>query len=414
MTSTNLDFSFADINQLHDNFFFNALDSIRDQDPVFWSDAQQSWFITRHEDVLGAFNDDRWSAKRLHSRQFDAVPEADRDTLIPHLVKYVPDWINNIDNPQHGRIRRLVLKSFNRKVVDDLRPDMDAICKELIKNGLQRLEFDFVEEIAFRLPATVISRLLGIPDSCIDKMRDWGNSVTAALAGFAPPKETLLAAEKAMQEMTDVVVEEFEKRKSEPGKDLISALAAAMDDPEAMTLEEAIAICHLTIIAGHDSTANSIGLGLIAFENNPEQKAKFVSGEVDSLQAMAELLRHISVASVQPRVAKEAITLRGKTIEPGQFAFLCITAANRDPQVFDNPDQLDFSRSKIDRSAVFAPGFHHCLGHYLARVELEFLFRNLYEMVDQVEIFDQELRFQPNVVFRGIEHLQVRLTPKAN
>lgn len=405
-----LDFSFADPDALHDRNFFPALDRIREEEPVFWSDLQHSWILTRHEDVLNAFNDPRWSAKRLQSRQFDSIPPERRAAEIPHLARYVPDWINNVDSPQHDRLRRLLLKSFNRKVIEGLRPGIEQACDDLIERALKKREFDFVEDIAFRLPASVVVGLLGAPESCIDKMRGWANNITAALAGFAPPRETILAAEQSMQEMDEIFLAEVEKRKTHPGNDLISAMVAVMADPEALTLEEMLAVCQLAIIAGHDSTANSISLGLLALLRNPEQRAMYMDGRVDAMQAMSELLRYVSVSSTQPRVARERMVLQGKTIEPGQFAFLAITAANRDPRVFERPEVLDFTRPNLDKIAVFGPGIHHCVGHHLARIELDTLFRKLFTRVAKIELLSDDVQFQRNVVFRGIEALPVRFT----
>ena len=413
MTATaSLDFSFADVNDLHDRKFFPAVDRIREEDPVFWSNNQHCWLLTLHEDVVNAFSDPRWSAKRLQMRQFASIPEDQYETLIPHLSRYVPEWVNNIDSPQHDRVRRLLLKSFSRKVIDGLRPAVDRACDELIAKALDKREFDYVEDIAFPLPARVIVSLLGVPESCVSRLREWANNVTAALAGFNPPQSTVLAAERSMQEMDTMFLEAIEEKKRNPQPDLLTALVQARDDNDALSTEELLGICQLVIIAGHDSTANSIGLGLIAMLENPGQAALYKEGKVDGQAAMSELLRHVSVASTQPRVAHERMELRGKTIEPGQFAFLTIAAANRDPRVFTNPTQMDFTRKNVDRIAVFGPGTHHCVGHYLARLELDSLYRKLFERVAKIERRSDEIRFQLNVVFRGIESLPVRFTPR--
>lgn len=408
---SNLDLFLGDPRNIDDRVFFPAIDRIREEDPVFWSPSQHVWFITRHEDVLQVFNDKRWSDKRLQGSQFHAVPEARRETDIPNLLKYIPNWVNNIDSPQHDRVRRLLLKGFTRKVIESIRPAIEQTCDRLVAEALEAREFDFVDKVAFPLPAAVILQLLGVPLEHLPKMRGWANIVTAAIAGVQPPAELLVAADRAFQEMNDIFLVEIEKRKRTPGPDLISALVQAREDNgDALTLEELLGILQLVIIAGHDSTANSIGLGLVAMLQYPEQMKAYKERTVDPMAAMGELLRHVNVSAMQPRVAADRIEMRGKTIEPGHYAFIMIAAANRDPRVFDDPRVLNFSRERIDRTAVFGPGIHHCVGHYLARVELDVLFRRLVDRVPKMEADTSDLTFQPNPVFRGLNALPVRFS----
>jgi cytochrome P450 len=407
----NLDLFLGDPRNIADAVFFPGIDRIREEDPVFFSPSQHVWFLTRHEDVIQCFSDARWSEKRLQGSQFAAFTEDEKKSLIPNLVRYVPDWVNNIDSPQHDRVRRLLLRGFTRKVIDSVRPDIERFCDALVDMALEKREFDFVDDVAFPLPAQVIMKLLGVPSEHIGKMRPWANVVTAALAGVQPSREILLAAEQAFAEMNAIFMIEIEKRKTAPGNDLISALVQAREDNgDALTLEELLGILQLVIIAGHDSTANSIGLGLLAMLNHPEQMQAYKEGKVDGMQAMYELLRHVNVSAMQPRVAHVDMELRGKQIKAGQYAFVMIAAANRDPRMFENPTVMNFSRPRIDRVAVFGPGFHHCVGHQLARIELDCLFRRLVDRVSKMEADTSDLRFQPNPVFRGLESLPVRFT----
>lgn len=411
MTTQNLDLFLGDRHNIADRVFFPAIDRIREEAPMFFSPSQQVWFISRHEDVINTFSDKRWSENRLHGSQFMSIAEDERPKLIPNLLRFVPNWVNNIDSPQHDRVRRLLLKGFTRKVVEQIKPAIDEICDQLIDQALQEKEFDFVDKIAFPLPAAVILKLLGMPMEHLGKMRGWANSVTAALAGVMPPRETLLACEAAIAEMDELFLIEIEKRKTEPGNDMITALLQAREsNGEGLTTEELLGILQLVIIAGHDSTANSIGLGLLAMLEHPEQMADYKSGKVDGMLAMSEMLRHVNVAAMQPRVALERMEMHGQQVEPGQYAFVMIAAANRDPRMFDNPTVMNFSRPNIDRMATFGPGFHHCVGHYLGRVELEALYRRIVNKFSKMEADTRDLVFQLNPVFRGLEALPVRFT----
>lgn len=406
-----LDFAFADAANLHDHVFLPKLARIREQEPVFWSAEQGGWLLTRHADVVAGFSDQRLSAVRFHVAQFGAIPQERHAQEIPNLIRYIPNWIINIDDEQHQRIRKLVMKAFSRKVVQQLRPTVDRVCDELIAKAMTAGECDFIESVAFPLPASVICGLLGVPNQYMEPLRGWARDLTTALASAHPPREVLLAAERTMREMNEVFLEEFEKRRRQPGEDLLTALLHAREDDEALSEEELLGLCHVLIVAGHDTTANALGLGLVALLRNPEQRQRYLDGNsLEPMLAMAELLRYVAMASTQIRITRAPVEYGGKAIPPGQVVFLMIAAANRDPRVFDNPDALQFGRPNIDASCTFAPGLHHCLGHMLARMELDTLYRKLFAQARKIELLSDDLRFTPNYAFRGLEQIPVRLS----
>ncbi|HEX5805053.1 MAG TPA: cytochrome P450 [Macromonas sp.] len=407
-TTSELDFPFSAEN-LQDGVFLPKLNAIREAEAVFFSDIQRGWFLTRHEDVTAAFNDPRWSSVRLSVTQYDAIPLDQHDALIPNLKKYVSEWSINIDGPKHERIRKLVIKVFNRKLVESLRPMIEEACDELVSNAIAKGELDFVEDVAFPLPAMVILALLGLPKQHVAAMRRWAKALTTALASHSPGKDILLEAEATIVEMNEIFAQEVAKRKGNPGKDLMSVLVTASEDGDSLSAEELYGLAQLMVIAGHDTTANSIGMGLIALLRHPDQLQRYLKGEVDFVTAMSELLRYISMSSCQPRIAKEDMVWGGKDIKAGSVGYLLIAAGNRDPRVFDNPEALDFGRANIDKSLTFGPGLHHCLGHYLARVEMDILYRKLFARAPKIELLPCYYTFSPNFVFRTIEHIPVRI-----
>lgn len=407
-SASSLDFPFADPANLHDQVFFPRLAQIREQEPVFWSAQQGGWLFTRHADVAAGFSDKRLSAHRLHVAQFRAIPEAQRAAEIPNLIRYIPNWIINIDDEQHQRLRRLVIKAFSRKVVESLRPSVELACDQLIANALAKGECDFIEEIGFPLPASVICNLLGVPQRYMDPLRRWAVDMTSALASAHPSRELLLNAERSVKEMNELFFDEFAKRRRNPGNDLLTALVSAQDEGQSLTDEELLGLCHVLIVAGHDTTANSLGLGLVALVRNPEQRQRYLGGAMEGLAAISELLRYVAMSSTQIRISRAPVEYSGKTIPPGQVVFLMIAAANRDPQVFENPNALQFGRPNIESSCTFAPGLHHCLGHFLARMELDVLYRKLFARA-KVELTRDKLQFTANYAFRGLESIPMRL-----
>jgi cytochrome P450 len=407
LSHRHLDFNFADPSNLANDHFFKGLAEIRANDPVFWSDYQHGWLFTRHADVLAGFNDTRLSAKRLHIAQFLSIAPEERATLIPNMIRYVPDWIINVDGEQHARLRRLVTKAFSRRVIEALRPQIQALVDEILADIEGRDEVEFVEEVAFRLPATVIMRFLGVPQEHYNALRRWAREITYALASQNPPRELLLEAEKCFVEMNAVFGAEFEKRKTNPTPDLITELIQARDANDALTEDEILGMCHVILLAGHDTTANSLTLGLVAFLRNPEQRAGYLANPQDNMKYITEMLRYIAMSSTQIRIVAEPMEVGGKQLSPGEVVFLMIAAANRDPSVYENPDVMDYTRD-LNQSITFAPGIHHCVGHMMARMNLDLFFRSFFTRYDKIEL-PEKLEFTPNYAFRGLTHLPVKL-----
>lgn len=409
-TIETLDFPFSDPENLKNVNFLPGLARIRESDPVFPSQCQQGWLLTRHEHVHAAFADRRLSAVRLHVNQFGSVPEEERQTTIPNLMRFIPQWIINIDGEPHTRLRKLVMKAFGRKIVENLRPAIQQFTDDLLNRAERKGEFDFIEEIAFPLPAMVIASLLGLPDEHVPRLRQWAFNMTVALASVSPTRETLLTAERTIAEMNAVLSEQIRIRRENPAEDLLSALVHARDENDALSEEELLGICHVVLIAGHDTTANSLTLGLKALCENPQARDYYLAQPPEKgMELMQELLRFIAMSSAQVRIALEPIEFDGTLIPAGSPVFLMIAAANRDPAVFDQPDALDFTR-KTSETVTFGPGFHHCVGHLLARAELDLLFRSLFARFPNVEVLDPDPGFTPNYAFRGLTALPVRLS----
>jgi cytochrome P450 len=404
-----LDINFADPRNLADDRFFSGLAKIRAAEPVFWSDYQHGWLFTTYKDVHAGFNDTRLSAKRLHINQFRSLSEEERAQLIPNMIRYVPDWIINVDGEQHARLRRLVTKAFSRRIVENLRPQVEALVQEILNDIEGKDHVEFIEEVAFRLPATVIMRLLGLPEENFPHLRRWARDVTYALASQNPPRELLISAEQCFVEMNEVFGAEFEKRKTNPTPDLMTELMLARDDLDALTHDELIGMCHVLLIAGHDTTANSLGLGLVSWLRNPEHLKGYLAAPEKGLKYITEMLRYVAMSSTQIRIVAEPMEVGGKSLNPGQVVFLMLAGANRDPEMFADPDVMIPERD-LNSSMTFAPGIHHCVGHLLARMELDVFFRAFFERFKTVELLQDELKFTPNYAFRGLESLVVKLS----
>jgi pimeloyl-[acyl-carrier protein] synthase len=398
-----VEFDMTSGESLHNERLLPNLARLRETDPVHWSELNRCWHITTYEDVAAAFQDTRFSNVRMSTYAFRSIPAVEHERVIPNLTRYIKGWIVNNDGEVHRRLRSVTTKALNKKFVDSLRPLFQSLSSELTRKAVSLRQCDFAAEIL---------RLLGLPLQHLEKVREWNRAITRALSAVFASAESLIAADRAIEEMNNMVLAEIARRRALPGEDLLTQLITLSDDAAGtLTEDEVLGLCHILLTAGHETTVNSMVFGLNAWANNPEQVQLFLSGKVDPLAAMQEVSRHIGMSTAQPRVAAEDFEFGGKPMRKGDVVFLWILSANMDPKVFPAPERLDLTRPNIAAAMTFGPGLHHCVGHYLARVELEVFFRSFLPCFSKIEILDKPLAVLPNVAFRGLAHLNVRLTP---
>jgi cytochrome P450 len=409
-----LDFDMTSIDALRSENLDPVLARLREREPVYWSPANRCWQITRYDDVAAAFQDSRFSNVRMSSFAFRSIPEAEREERIPNLQRYIKDWIVNNDGETHRRLRSVATKALSKKFVDSLRPLFQRLSNELTEKAIRRRDCDFVAEIAYFLPATVILTLLGLPLDRLEKVREWNRAITQGLAAVFAAPGMLIEADRAIAEMNGMLSVEITKRRAQPAQDLLTQLITLCDDANnPLTEDEVLGLCHILLTAGHETTVNSLVFGLIAWSQQPDQVKILLEGQVDPLTAMQEMLRNIPMSTAQPRVAAQDFELHGKHIKKGDVVFLWIASANMDAHTFASPERIDLARPNIAASMTFGPGIHHCVGHYLARAELEVFFRTFLPRISRIEILDKPLALMPNLSFRGLRHLNVRFTPKS-
>lgn len=407
-----LDFDMTNVESLRDAVLLPALARLRDSDPVYWSETNRCWQITTHEAVAAAFQDARFSNVRFSGYAYRSIPEGERERRIPDLLRYPKSWIVNNDGDAHRRLRVVTTKALNKKFVDSLRPLFQSLSTALTEKAGRLGECDFAGQIAYFLPATVILTLLGLPLEQLEKVREWNRAITAALSAPFAPAEALVAADHAIADMNSMLRVEIAERKSQPKDDLLTQLITLSDDAnKTLSEDEVLGLCHILLTAGHETTVNSLVFGLTAFAANPAQRKLFLAGAVDPLTAMQEMSRYIGMSTMQPRVAAMDFEFRGKSIKKGDIVFLWILSANNDPKVFAAPERFDITRPNVSAAMTFGPGIHHCIGHYLARVELAVFFQTFLPRFSKIEILDEPLALLPNLSFRGLAHLNVRLTP---
>ena len=390
------------------------LNGLREHDPLYWSELSQCWIVTGHAEITEGFS----GTLPLLNGKMEAVlsrvlPLEVLQQRYPNTLRYMPRILPNMDGPEHARLRKLFVKAFSRKIVEDLRPYVrERVATILDRAALQR-ELEFNEGVARQLPGAVILRLLGMSDSYLERLKAWTDGVTRALTSFDPQPDWLDELEVVVTEMLVVFTAEIQKRRVSPGSDFISALVHAADEGDTLTVDEMIGALILVIIAGHDTTSNSLTLGVRALATRPQAWRDLREHPELSGDAVVEIMRYSAMSAAQPRLAAQDFEWRGRRIRKHDIVMLMIAGGNRDANVYAEADQLDFRRAAGDRSLTFAPGLHHCIGHLLAKLQLGEFFTALTQRFERVEILEQPT-FVPNLVFRGVSGLQVRFHPRAS
>jgi cytochrome P450 len=405
------DVDFSKAGQLG-NKFLNQLDELREIDPIHWSDASQCWIVTRHADIVGALRDEfPFSMDRLPQIAFMNVPEADRATLYPNMSRYMSNWIINANPPAHTRLRKLLMKAFSRKMVEAMQPFVRERVAELISKLKDQPEIEFNEEIARILPGSVMLDMIGLPQAHRARLKYWADAFVQGIGVPFATADMLQSVEDAIEEINNVLMPELKARRTEPREDLLTALVQANDEGDKLSLEEMLGALHVLIVAGHDSTANTMTLMIAALSEHPAAWEYMYRNPERMQESVLELMRYIAMSASQPRIVARDFDWHGKHLKQGEVVFLMLAGGNRDPRKYDNPDQLDLQRNN-DESLVFAPGVHHCIGHLLAKQQLTEFFSALVREFEGVEVLDERLKFMHQLAFRGLSELNVRMLPR--
>jgi len=407
-----VDISLAILAPMGDGLFAR-LNELRAHDPLFWSDLSQCWIVTGHAEINEGFS----GTLPLLNGKMEAVlsrvlPPDELHRRYPNTLRYMPRILPNMDGPEHARLRKLFVKAFSRKMVEDLRPYVRERVATVLDRAEAARELEFNEGVARQLPGAVILRLLGMSESYLDRLKTWTDGVTRALTSFDPKLEWLDELEVVVTEMVAIFEQEIQDRRRAPRGDFISALVTTVDAGDTLTVDEMIAALILVIIAGHDTTSNSMTLGVRALDRNRSVWSEIRAQPERSVDAAIEIMRYSAMSAGQPRLAAQDFEWRGRKIRKHDIVMLLIAGGNRDPKVFPDPERLDVARAN-DQSQTFAPGLHHCIGHLLAKLQLGEFFAALTQRFDRVEVLE-EPEFTPNLVFRAVTGLKVRFRPRVS
>ena len=314
-----------------------------------------------------------------------------------------------LDPPDHTRLRTLVSKAFTPRVVERLEPRIGEVVDELLDRVDARGEMEVMRDLAYPLPAKIICELMGVPADREDVVV---RAAPAVAVGLDPsPLRTAegnARADRAVIELTALLDELITHRRRSPGDDLLSRLVAAESDGDRLTRDELLATIVLLLIAGHETTANLIGNGLLALARQPGSIERWRDDASLDRTAVEELLRHSGPVQMAERIALADVEVADARITAGRIVILTVAGANRDPVAFAHPDRLDLARNPNPHVA-FGSGIHHCLGAPLARVEARVALTSLLRRFPGLTVDTSRPRWRRSFTLRGLERLDVRL-----
>ena len=309
-----------------------------------------------------------------------------------------------MDPPDHTRVRKLVNKAFTPKRIAALRGHIEAIVRELADEAQAKGTFDLIHDVAEPLPAIVIAELLGVPVEDHRQFRQWSS---AMINGFASPSaEARATGTEAARQIFDYLADIIAARRRAPREDLISAMIAAQEERDALTDAELLATGNLLLLAGHETTTNLIGNGTLALLREPDQWKRLCNERALLPTAIEELLRYDGPVQATVRVALEDVAIDDHVIPEGSLVLVSIGSANHDPDMFEDPDQLDLARDPNPHLA-FGFGTHFCLGAPLARLEAQLAFDALTKRFPGLSLVEDRPVYRANPVLRGLTSLDV-------
>lgn len=386
---------------------------LRDTDPVSWDERYRSWFLTRYEENEAAIRDPRLSSDRI-----TPVIERERrrptpDAGLIETLEQLDGWMVFRDPPEHTRLRRLVHKAFSPKMVRAMRDQVVAVTDQLLDAAEEHARatdgtVDLLQAVAYPLPAIVIAGMLGVPPEDRDQFKLWSDDISALVFGGLEDGSRHERARTGMSNLVRYVTELVERARHDPRDDLATALVQAHDEDGALSEAEVVATCVNVLFGGHETTTNLIANGVLALLHHPDQ-AQLLRTDVDRAPAaVEELLRYDGPAKAVVRVAAQDLELAGRRIAAGDRVFLLPAAANRDPSVFERPDELDITRDPNPHLG-FGAGMHYCLGASLARLEGCVTIPRILERFPELELTGEPLSWKPVLLTRGLHALPVRL-----
>ena len=379
--------------------FYRAL---RERDPVHQSPLG-FWVLTRYDDVVTSLRDQRFGRDGF-APLLEAIygPE--------HASGNLPRSMLMRDPPDHTRLRALVNKAFTPRVIEGMRTHIQTIVDRLLDRVQGAQAMDVIADLAYPLPVTVICEMLGVPLGDHEAIRNWSSDIARSLdaIGLLADPDIVARGAAARRALTEYFRRLLPERRAHPKADLLSLLIAAEEQGDKLNEGELLAMCVLLFIAGHETTVNLIGNGILALLRHPDEMVKLRRDPALISLAIEELLRYDSPVQWTARITNTDVEIQGRKIPSGSMIIIAIGSANRDPRHFADPDSLDIARAD-NRHVAFGFGIHFCLGAPLARVEGQIALGTLLRRMPTLTLQTPTTVWRESSALRGLKSLPVTI-----
>jgi hypothetical protein len=348
---------------------YPLLHRLRNEAPVYWSEAIGGWILTSYNDILASFKDTtHFSNENRLGKAVAYLTSEKRADFKAFREHWATKSLLHSDPPDHTRMRALVTREFTAKVVEQMKPRIQETVDGLIDAVQAKGHMDVVSELSSPLPISVIAQILGVPRPDRHLFRKWADAILSFQGSNKPSEEDLFRAQETIVEMRPYIGRMIQERRHQPQDDLISKFAAAEAEGGRISEAELISTCGTLFIAGQETTIALISNTLYTLLAHPDQLGLLRQNPELLASTIEESLRYESPIPRQPRIMKGDVDFRDKKFKQGEVVFQMLNAANRDPAYFSNPDNFDIRREN-NRHMAFGNGIHFCVGATLARAE---------------------------------------------
>jgi cytochrome P450 len=383
--------------------------ALREAAPVYRSRVFGAWMLTRYDDVQHVLRGRNFTTDRSEVPVMKLIARLTRND--PEFAAMIERNLLTMDGADHARVRGLVSKAFTPRRVESLRPRLQGIVDELLDRAAEAGEMELIGDLAHPLPVIAIAELLGVPSRDRGLFRAWSAELVRLLdplqgkGGIAPLR-------RANRELFAYFRPLLAERRASPRDDLLSAMIAAEQDGQSLGELDLLALSALLLVAGHETTANLIGNSVVALLRHPGERKRLYDDPGLIGSAVDEFLRYDSPIQLTDRAVLEDCEIGGKRIRRGQLVAVVLSAANRDPERFPEPDRLDLGRAAGQHQAhlAFGLGNHFCLGSQLAKLEAEIAIGSLVRRFPGLSGDPEACAWQRSIVLRGPLSVPLQLT----
>ncbi|MBV7335164.1 cytochrome P450 [Chloroflexi bacterium TSY] len=357
--------------------------------------------VARYDDAVELLKDKRFIRNRSTITGGSRLP-----IPLPKAFATMAQSMIIEDEPEHRRLRNLVHKAFTPRTVANLEERIETLSHELLDKAAQQGTVDLLDAYALAIPITVIAEMIGVPKEDQIVFNQWSKAFVRSIS-----IPNMFRMYLDVRGIVQFIRELIEKRRADPGDDLLTALIQAEDEGEQLNEDELLSMVVLLLIAGYETTVNLIANGTHSLLLNPEQLTLLREQPEQIDSAVEEIVRHDNpVAGTKPNYAIEDVELGGVTIPKGSMVMPLLASANRDERIFDNPDAFDITRSP-NKHIGFGQGIHYCLGAPLARLEGKIAITNLVQRFPNLKLAvdPSEVRFVERPFFHRLQSLPVQL-----